>query len=306
VIEIKRILCPIDFSEFSGHALDYAVALAGWYEAEVTALYVSTEWQAVGLMPSFGEDALPPIRLTPADREALLQHTKTFVDRHAKSGVRVEVALRESPNVHQEILAQAEALPADLIVLGTHGRSGFEHLLLGSIAEKILRKATCPVLVVPRRVESGSPEQVVHVRQILCPVDFSTGSLEAVTFALSLAEEADAHVTLLHVQEMPPELASHPAFGEIDVDSIRAEARAAALRRLRGLVPESVKTFCTVDTEVSDGRASRAILRLAAERKSDLIVMGVQGRGAVDRALFGSNTHEVIRAATCPVLTIRE
>jgi len=70
-------------------------------------------------------------------------------------------------------------------------------------------------------------------------------------------------------------------------------------------VPESVKAFCTVETEVSEGRASRAILRAAADRQSDLIVMGVQGRGAVNVALFGSNTHEVIRAATCPVLTIR-
>jgi nucleotide-binding universal stress UspA family protein len=305
VIDIKRILCPIDFSEHSGHALDYAVALASWYEASVTALHVYTDWPAIGMVPSIAGDVPPPVRFTAIDHEVLLQHLRTFVSPHAKQGVPIDYTVQESQHVYQEVLVQADALHVDLMVLGTHGRSGFEHLLLGSITEKVVRKATCPVMVVPRCAGDATPEHVVHVRQVLCPVDFSSGSLAALTHAVSLAEEADAHLTLLYVEEMPPELAEHPAFGDIDVDTIRAEARAERLRRLRGLVPESAKTFCTVDTVVSDGRASRAILRLAAERKSDLIVMGVQGRGAIDMALFGSNTHEVMRAATCPVLTIR-
>jgi nucleotide-binding universal stress UspA family protein len=303
VIEIKRLLCPIDFSEYSGHALDYAAAMAGWYGATVTALHVYTEWPAVGMIPSFGPDAMPPVQLKAADREAVLQHMRTFVAPHAR-GTAIDVQLAEAPDVYREILAQAESLPADLVVVGTHGRSGFEHLLLGSITEKVVRKAQCPVLVVPRRDVVG-PEHAVHVKQILCPVDFSSGSLAALTYALSLAEEADAHLTLVYVEEMPPELAEHPALGSIDIDRIRAEAHADWLRRLRGLVPDGVKEFCTVDTTISEGRASRAILKLAAERKADLIVMGVQGRGAIDMALFGSNTHEVIRGAACPVLTIR-
>lgn len=304
MIEIKRILCPIDFSEYSGHALDYAVAMAGWYGATVTALHVYAEWPAVGMIPSFGPDALPPVRLQAVDREAVLQHMRTFVAPHASGGVPVEVQLLEAPDVHREVLAQAQSLGADLLVVGTHGRSGFEHLLLGSITEKLVRRAACPVLVVPRR-SGADPVRAVHVKQILCPVDFSDGSLAAVAAAVSLAEESDAHLTLLYVEEMPPELAEHPAFGAVDIDAIRAEARAQWLRRLRGLVPDSVKEFCTVDTAVSEGRASRAILRVAGERGSDMIVMGVQGRGAVDVAIFGSNTNEVLRRATCPVLTVR-
>jgi nucleotide-binding universal stress UspA family protein len=305
VIEIKRILCPIDFSEYSGHALDYAVAVGGWYGATVTALHVYAEWPAVGMIPGFGPDAMPPVRLQAVDREAVLQHMRAFVAPHAAGGVAIDVQLQEAPDVHREVLAQAQSRETDLLVVGSHGRSGFEHLLLGSITEKLVRRAACPVMVVPRRIRTD-PEHAVHVKQILCPVDFSRGSTAALTMALSLAEEADAHLTLLYVEEMPPELAQHPVFASIDVDAVRAEAHAEWLRRLRALVPDAVKAYCTVDTAVSEGRASRAILRVAAERATDVIVMGVQGRGGVDMAIFGSNTNEVLRGATCPVLTVRQ
>lgn len=305
MIEIKRILCPIDFSDYSGHALDYAVAMAGWYGASVTALHVYSEWPAVGIVPAFGPDALPAVRLSAVDHDAVLAQMRAFVRPHATGGVAIDAQLLEAPDVHREVLAQAKEMGADLLVVGTHGRSGFEHLLLGSITEKLVRRAECPVLVVPRRAGPDTAS-AVHLKQILCPVDFSSGSLAAVTLAISLAEEADAHLLLLYVEEMPPELTEHPAFGAVNTDALRAEARAGWLRRLRALVPESVKGFCTVDTAVSEGRASRAILRTATAQGSGLIVMGVQGRGAVDVALFGSNTNEVLRGATCPVLTVRQ
>jgi nucleotide-binding universal stress UspA family protein len=258
----------------------------------------------VGIVPGFGPDALPPARLPTVDYEAVLSQMRAFVAPHATSEVAIAVQLVEAPDVHREVLVQAQAAGADLLVVGSHGRSGFEHLLLGSVTEKLVRRAACPVLVVPRRAGPDATA-AVHLKQILCPVDFSNGSLAAVTLAISLAEESDAHLTLLHVEEMPPELTEHPAFGAIDTEAIRAEARAGWLRRLRALVPEGVKAFCAVDTAVSEGRASRAILRTAAAQGTGLIVMGVQGRGAVDVALFGSNTNEVLRGATCPVLTVR-
>jgi nucleotide-binding universal stress UspA family protein len=218
--------------------------------------------------------------------------------------VQIGLVLQEAPDVHREILAQADALKADLIVVGSHGRSGFERLLLGSITEKVLRKATCPVMVVPPRVDEAALSRAVHVSRMLCPVDFSDSSIAALTFAISLAEEADACLTVLHVVEMLPGLHEPPMSAGFNVDEWRVAAQASCLERLRALIPDSVRSYCTVDTVVSEGKASRAILRLAAERHSDLIVMGVQGRGTVDVMLFGSNTHDVIRAASCPVLTV--
>jgi nucleotide-binding universal stress UspA family protein len=101
---------------------------------------------------------------------------------------------------------------ADLLVMGTHGRSGFEQLLLGSVTEKVLRKASCPVLTVPRRHPDAVPETPVLFKEILCPVDFSDCSMRALNHAMSLAQEADAHLTVLHV--MASEVEHTPDMSE--------------------------------------------------------------------------------------------
>jgi nucleotide-binding universal stress UspA family protein len=219
--------------------------------------------------------------------------------------VAVDLRIREAPNVHEEILAQLGATHADLLVIGTHGRSGFQRLFLGSVTEKVIRKATCPTLVVPPRapdVPSGSP---IQFRRILCAVDFSDSSLEALAYAINIAEEADAKLTALHVVEVPPVLVGEPAVPVPDLSSVREAAAADARRKLHGLIPEEARTYCAVDTAVVEGRAYREILRHATEQQSDLIVMGVHGRGTLDLLVFGSTTHHVIRASTCPVLIIR-
>jgi nucleotide-binding universal stress UspA family protein len=298
VIQIARILCPIDFSEFSQHALHHAMAVAKWYESELTVLYIFQNLVGVDL---------PPIELYPAERERLITGMRAFLDQ-APPGVPVQLLVREAPDVRAEILAQAAVLPADLLVIGSHGRSGFERLMLGSVTEKVMRKAPCPVMVVPPRAPDADPQRPPSLARprILCPVDFSDGALSALEYAISLAEEADGHLTLFHSIEMPPELREHmPAAGELDVDAIRASAEAACLQRLRELVPPSVRSYCTVEAAVREGAASRQILQLAEEQKTDLIVMGVRGRGTLDLMVFGSNTERVVRAAACPVLIVR-
>ena len=145
----------------------------------------------------------------------------------------------------------------------------------------------------------------IRFGHILCPVDFSDGSLLALKHAVGLAEEADSQLTVLHVIEVPPELREHAVLEDFNVDAVRAAAEAGALQRLRALIPEDARTYCTVETTVREGAAFREILRVAAERSSDLVVMGVQGRGALDLMVFGSNTVRVTRAARCPVLIVR-
>jgi nucleotide-binding universal stress UspA family protein len=136
-------------------------------------------------------------------------------------------------------------------------------------------------------------------------VDFSEGSFAALNYAMSLAREADAQLTLLHAIERPPELYEVPMTSGPNVETMRHAAEADRLRRLEALIPKEARQFCTVHTSVVEGRASRAILSVAAERNVDLIIMGVHGRGAFDLMLFGSNTNHVVRAAACPVLTVR-
>jgi nucleotide-binding universal stress UspA family protein len=219
--------------------------------------------------------------------------------------VPIEYRVDQAEYIHNEILRQLAGTNADLLVLGTHGRSGFQRLFLGSVTEKVIRKATCPTLVVPPRAPDVPPDAPVQFKRILCAVDFSDSSLAALAYALNLSEESDAHLTLLHAIEMPPELRESALAPDFDLDRVHAAAEADALRRLRDLIPEQARSYCTVESAVVEGRAYRGLLARADEQKADLIVMGVHGRGAIDLLLFGSTTHHVIRAATCPVLVVR-
>jgi nucleotide-binding universal stress UspA family protein len=294
MIRITHVLCPVDFSEISQHALDHAAAIARWYEASLTLLYVFAN------LPTMD---LPPLVLEDADRERLLSDLRRMAAAVPRD-VPVEFRIQEAGYVHEEVLAQLGATHADLLVLGTHGRSGFQRLFLGSVTEKVIRKTTCPTLVVPPRapdVPAGSP---IQFRRILCAVDFSASSLDALAYAINVAEESDAQLTVLHVVEFPPMLTEEPTMSAVDLLRLREAAASDARRKLQELIPEEARTYCTVDTAVVEGRAYREILQQATEQ-SDLIVMGVHGRGALDLLVFGSTTHHVIRASTCPVLIVR-
>jgi nucleotide-binding universal stress UspA family protein len=305
MIKLARILTPIDFSDDSRHALAYALALARWYDARVTALHVFVNRPNVNVIPSVYTAAagMLPFESVRAD---LVAHAQQFVAASGPGERPVDVAVVEAPDVYREIRAQAEVIRADLVVMGTHGRGGLDRLLLGSTTEKVLRTlSSCPVMTVPPRAPGATASDTVQFRQILCPVDFSDASLHALAYAMSLAEESDARLTLLHAVEVPPELYEIPLTPTFNTETIRHATEAERLRRLNALVPDAVRQFCSVDTTVIEGRASRAILRAATERHADLIVMGVQGRGAIDLMVFGSNTQYVIRGAECPVLTVR-
>jgi nucleotide-binding universal stress UspA family protein len=141
-------------------------------------------------------------------------------------------------------------------------------------------------------------------KRILCAVDFSDSSLRALDYALDLAQEADARITLLHTIEFSPALREGASSTHVNLDQIHAAADAECLRRLRALVPAEARTYCTVVTRVSDGKPHREIRHVAADEQADLIVMGAQGRGAMDVMIFGSNTYAVIRDARCPVLVV--
>jgi universal stress protein A len=209
MIEIRRILCPIDFSDFSRRALDHAIAIARWYESTVTALHVFSPAPVAAFGP--GPVTFEPIVLTAADRDQLLADTKAFIEAEAAPGVAIGAVVREG-NTTAEILDQASSMNADLIVMGTHGRSGFERLLLGSVAERVLRKARCPVLTVPRRLPDAVPSGPVVFKRIICALDFSACSMQALKYALSLAQEADGCLTVVHV--LAPDFVGQVGIGE--------------------------------------------------------------------------------------------
>ncbi len=192
---IHRLLCPTDFSEVSDHALQQAAALARWYEARLTVLHVRHTVTPHPDMPAGG----PMAPWLETETEALRKKTTEACRAIIDAGTPVDVAVLHGEPVPL-ILAMADSLPADLIVMGTHGTSGFQHLLLGSVTEKVLRKATCPVLTVPPRALTAAPRPFTSV---LCGVDFSDCSIKAVQLAASIARQSGAALTLLHVLEWP-------------------------------------------------------------------------------------------------------
>jgi nucleotide-binding universal stress UspA family protein len=305
MIEIRRILCPIDCSDYSRRALDHAIAIARWYESTVTVLQVFSPAPVAAFGP--GPVVFEPIVLTAVDRDQLLADTKAFAETESAPGITIEAVVREG-NTAAEILEQAASMKADLLVIGTHGRSGFERLVLGSVAEKVLRKASCPVMTVPRGLPDAVPAGPVIYKRILCPVDFSESSLQALNYAISMAQEADGQLTVLHVVahefENATDITSTLSDAGITLGSFVKQREEALRQRLQEVVA-SAPEFCSLESLMTHGKPWREVLRIAAERQNDLIVMGVQGRGAADLLFFGSTTQHVVREASCPVLTLR-
>ena len=302
MIEMRHILCPIDFSDYSRRAFDHAVAIARWYESTITVLHVFSTAPVAAYAP--GAPGFDSIVLTREGRDQLLVEMKRFIEAESAPGIPVELMIREG-NVASEILNQATAMNADLLVIGTHGRSGFQRLLLGSVTEKVLRTAACPVLSVPPRLPDAVPATPVIFKRILCPVDFSDCSMHALTYAMSLAQEADAHLTVLHV--MTSELEDDtPGMSDPLITDERlslAESRRRREESIRQRLKEAVPDT-SVETMVSHGKPGREIVRIAAAQQSDLIVTGVSGHSAVELMFMGSTTQAVVRQATCPVLTL--
>jgi nucleotide-binding universal stress UspA family protein len=299
MLTLKRILCPIDFSDSSRRALHYAKVLSVWYEAPLTVIHVCVDLPVFEMASPFGHTAATAVFV----KEDQLAERRTAVRRFVGDDT-VDIVVREGTDARTEILKEAAACGASLLVMGTHGRSGLDHVLLGSVAEKVLRKAPCPILVVPPHADDVDVAATPAFKRILCAVDFSTSSLLAVNWALEIAQEADATLTLLHSIEFPVALREVVFSTDVDADRLHAAAEAEYLRRLRALVPARARMFCTLRTRVNEGKPAREIAHVAAEEHADLIVMGVQGRGAVELMVFGSNTHDVIRQAACPVLVV--
>jgi nucleotide-binding universal stress UspA family protein len=300
-IEFDRILCPVDFSEFSTRALERAVRLGNWFDARVEVLHVIPFAIPAGVgLPYF---PAPP-EVTRVQREQAERDVANLVAPFLGEGVPIETKVLEG-EPWRAIQEEAEALPAGLLVMGTHGRSGFEHLLLGSVTEKVLRRAPCPVLTVGE--VPPHPRTGPLFRRILCAADLTQASERTLEVALSLASENDARITLLHVVEsLPGETGSRLYLAVPEIGPLRRDLVEQARAQLRKAVPDAARDFCSVTERVEVGSAWSEILRVADEVDADLIVMGAHTGGPLGRMLFGSTSSHVVRRAACPVLVIHE
>lgn len=293
----EKILCPVDFSDCSNLALDYTLAIAAEQGAMVSVMHVLPEVLSEHY-PYLAEPMVP----TDESRERALEQLGRFVHRARARKVTTDVIL-EDGEVVEEVLKRAEALPADLVVMGTHGRRGFTRLLLGSVTERILRRSKAPVLSVGAGAR-GPREAGATFQRVLCPIDFSPASLRGLELARALVAEPK-DLTVLHVIELYMDPSAFEAI-PFDLDELEERHREGAEKKLAEALPEELRDGARVETVVlrSPG-AYKEILRRAGAEEHDLIVMGVAGRGSADLFFFGSTTNHVVRAATCPVLTVR-
>ena len=285
-IALNNILFATDFSPNSNAALPYALAIAHQFDAKLFATHVISPESYLFASP----DSWPALQETED------QLRQDFV-------ARLEEQLRGVPH---QVLSQvgdiADVLfrlihdhQIDLLVLGTHGRAGLKKLLLGSVAEKLFRRASCPVLTVGPEVVLEKP--VAEFNRILFATDFSDQSLAAAPYAIALAQEHQSRLTLLHVMETA-------RAGTVDFEPDTEYLT----RQLRELVSPEQDFWFEPEYVVEFGDAEEQILKAASDHKADLVVLGVRAlTGSIAMAThFGHSKAQVIVAhAPCPVLTVR-
>lgn len=298
-MKIHSILCPTDFSEFSRRALEHAVTLARLHGAELTIVHVYPFMLVMGGDAPYFPSGLP---LDASTRARLLSDLEAAAEPARVAGVKFNLLLLEGDPA-AEILRRARTAPTDLIVVGTHGRRGFDRLILGSVAGRVVQKAHCAVLTVPQPPEGTRPAAAPAYESILCPVDLE-GLPPIVEVAFSIARASRARVILLHVLEDPPQHEAAAQMAHIDWADFQESLAQDARDRLRQAAA-SQGAGGVVDDLVVSGKAYREILKTAEARGVSLIVMGIHGRNPLERMFFGSTTLHVLRQARCPVLTVR-
>jgi len=289
-IALKNILFLTDFSEPSAVALPYAAMIARAYGAKVTALHV--------VVPSAYTYMTPEMSATLLDAQDDAARTEMGRVEAEFAGLPREAIIERDIGVWPVLTKLLQEREVDLIVLGTHGRTGLKKAVLGSTAEEVFRRTSVPVLTIGPEVRTGG-HNGGRFQCVLFATDFNSVSSAAASYAVSLAQENQSRLVLLHV--LPA-----PKAGK-DNKSVELSV-AEALHRVEDLLPRDAKLWCRPEPVVEHGQASAQILATAERCGADLIVLGVRGMdtlsGLVTR-IERATAYEVIAHAPCPVLTVR-
>jgi len=282
-IALKSIVFATDLDVSANRALPFAVVLAERYGATLYAVHVIPQEAYAFARPESIE------RILKEAQDYATYTLNQFIGPLRHRGQRCETLLGQG-DVAEVLMHFVQNHAADLVVVGTRSRAGLGKVLLGSIAEEIIREAPCPVLTVGPHVVA---EASAGVQSIVCATDFSLGSLRAVEFAVSLAHEYQAHLTLVHVAEGVLRDSPHLAIRLTE-------------NRMREMIPPDPDLLYEPEVVVEIGPVADRILGVANELLADIIVMGVRGAGAFAQTAshFGSIAHSVVSLAGCPVVTV--
>lgn len=292
---ITRLLLATDFSDEARRAEEYASALAASWQVPLSVMTV-LEFPP-GMNPDY---AVNKQYLTDRMHDASTRLAE-FKERTRRRGI-VATTHIASGIPSERVIAAAQSEEADLLVVGTRGKSGLAHVLLGSTAERVIRSAPCPVLAVPRLKDDRSTEESICLKHILVPTDLSDCSLDALEYAAVVARQSKASVELLHVLE--------PVYYGLDFTfehaGEREKKRKHIAQALEDLSADFSKAGIIIKTCIRGGMPSDTILEYVQTSASDLIIMGTHGRRGLSHLVTGSVTEAVLRRGPCPVLAVRK
>ena len=292
-MDVKRIIVGIDFSPESELALQHAISMARTAGAEVLMLHASTVAEFTGDLVHEYREVLDELWKESHDRLVELR------ERYSGQGPVLSHVIVDGP-AHKAVAEAAAEVAGSVIAIGTHGRTGFRRLLLGSVAEKVIRRSDNTVLVVRPGRRPGS------YRRILVPTDFSRPAEDALAMALTLAESG-AEIDLVHYWQLPVAIASHyiPLAARAPaIERLSGEFEAAATARGAELIERYRDDRVAIDLDVVQGPPAPGIVSRAAGY--DLIAMGRRGLSGFSRWLVGSVTEATVRHAPCSVLVVRD
>jgi nucleotide-binding universal stress UspA family protein len=300
-ISVRKILVPIDFSNPSIAAINYATKVATRLGAEINLVHVfEPQYPLVGMnaMPLYLPDAEARIRAR--------AHLETTAKRHGIP-LRAEHIHVKEGRPFEEICGLARKIQIDLIIIPTRGNTGLKHLALGSTAERVVRHSPCPVLVLKAGSKAGGngklPAASITFRKIIVPTDFSDCSTKGLSYVKNFAREFNSTLVLLHSVDLKYYVAN-VEYARYDLPLILQQVENAGQRQMRDLVKNTDWEGVKVEPTIEIGHAGQQICDRAQDRRADLIVTATHGRTGLKHVFIGSTAEFVVRHAHCPVLVV--
>jgi len=294
--QINNIFCATDFSRLAQEVVSYGISLAKEFNAKLLVCHV-VDFPTVTM---YGEAVAGPIE----HQNRFMEYARKEIDSLIGSEDIDYQALVTLGNTTEEISRHVKEHRADLVITATHGRSGLKRFFLGSVTERLMRSLSCPLLVLrPAEETSTKKTQKFPFKKILVGCDFSSDSDMAFQNSLSMAQEFQSQLHLVHVVEPSgyKDLFKMPADSG---EKIKQDLFEMIKRKLKSMVPEEALNWLTLQTHLLVGKPYAEIIRYAEINDIDLIVLGLRGHGMVEDLLMGSTTDRVIRRAPCPVLSV--
>jgi nucleotide-binding universal stress UspA family protein len=295
-IDIKRILCATDLSDFSNHAVNYGLSVAKEFGSKLYLCHIID---------------LPTVSIHGVTYEYPLEQQKSMMDHAAE---KLNKIMEKSPVAWESLITTgptAETIAnivvqknVDLTITATHGRSGLKRFLLGSVTERLMKTIISPLWIVTPPIQNTPMDTTadLNLKRILVGCDFSPDSERAFKYGLGLAQEFEADLHLVHV--IKSDTYRDVPLPASAVTDLIATLKDPLTERLDAMVPEEAHNWCRISTTCLSGEPYRELIDFAVKNKMDLIVLGVRGRGLMETLLLGSTTDRVARQAPCPVLSV--